>query len=239
MRYIGLDVCGNVCVWEGPCVWRGWGVHMCMCMHTNCVYMCVCVCVCVCVCRCTRTSYMHAYFLYLIIHACILSLSKQIFFPTCTDLFLPTAMPSGCQTTCMPLWRALFSSTDTCRSKRRRRICSRWRGTSVGSWRPGHDNNYYNNSNHSWRPGHNNYSNDYDNDNSNHIEGRSSRFFTISSLHHKLSPTRQLKWPGSNCVQCMYNTSSAYHVQHVVLPVTRYQGTAQLLSLTEFKSHLS
>ena len=33
-------------------------------------------------------------------------------------------------------------------------------------------------------------------------------------------------------------TSSAYHVQHVVLRATWYEGTAQLLSLTEYKSHL-
>ena len=32
--------------------------------------------------------------------------------------------------------------------------------------------------------------------------------------------------------------SSAYHVQHVVLRATWYEGTAQLLSLTECKSHL-
>ena len=36
----------------------------------------------------------------------------------------------------------------------------------------------------------------------------------------------------------MYNTSSAYHVQHVVLPATWYEGTGQLLSLAEFKAHL-
>ena len=34
------------------------------------------------------------------------------------------------------------------------------------------------------------------------------------------------------------NTSSAYHVQHVVLRAMWYEGTAQLLSLTELKSHL-
>ena len=36
----------------------------------------------------------------------------------------------------------------------------------------------------------------------------------------------------------MCNTSSAYHVQHVMLHATWYVGTAQLLSLTELKSHL-
>ena len=39
-------------------------------------------------------------------------------------------------------------------------------------------------------------------------------------------------------MQITCNTSSAYHVQHVVLRATWYEGTAQLLSLTEVKSHL-
>ena len=63
-------------------------------------------------------------------------------------------------------------------------------------------------------------------------------FFTISSLRREPSPTRTLKWPGRNRVQITCNTSSAYHVQHVVLRAARYEGTAQLVSLTEFKSHL-
>ena len=74
--------------------------------------------------------------------------------------------------------------------------------------------------------------------NNNHIQRRNSRFFTISSLCRELSPTRTLKWPRRNQVQIMCNTSSAYHVQHVVLCATWYKGTAQLLNLTEFKSHL-
>ena len=41
-------------------------------------------------------------------------------------------------------------------------------------------------------------------------------FFTISSLRRKLSPTRTLKWARHNRVKIMCNTSSAYHVQHVV-----------------------
>ena len=60
---------------------------------------------------------------------------------------------------------------------------------------------------------------------------------TISSLHRKLSPTHTLKWPGHNRVQITCNTSSAYHVQHVVWCVTWYEGTAQLLCFTEFISH--
>ena len=81
------------------------------------------------------------------------------------------------------------------------------------------------------------YSNN-NNNNDNCIQRHNSRFFTISSLHHKPSPTRTLKCPGHNCVQIMCNTSSAYHVQHVVLRATWYEGTAQLLSLTKLKLHL-
>ena len=62
-------------------------------------------------------------------------------------------------------------------------------------------------------------------------------FFTISSLRREPSPTRTLKWPGRNRVQITCNALSAYHVQHVVLRATWYKGTAQLLSLTELKSH--
>ena len=70
------------------------------------------------------------------------------------------------------------------------------------------------------------------NDNNNRIERPNSRFFFLQS------PTRTLKWPGRNRVQITCNTSSAYNVQHVMLRATWYEGTAQLLSLTEFNSHL-
>ena len=76
------------------------------------------------------------------------------------------------------------------------------------------------------------------NDDNNRIQRLNSRFFTISSLRHELSPTRTLKWPERNRVQITCNTPNAYHVQHVVLRATWYEGTAQLLSLTELKSHL-
>ena len=75
------------------------------------------------------------------------------------------------------------------------------------------------------------------NSNSNCIQRRNLRFFTISSLRRELSPTCTLKWSGCNRVQIMCNTSSTYHVQHV-LCATWYEGTAQLLNLTEFKWHL-
>ena len=51
-------------------------------------------------------------------------------------------------------------------------------------------------------------------------------FFTISSLRHELSPTRTLKWLGCNCVQIMYNTSSAYHVQRVVYHMLQRDSSA-------------
>ena len=51
----------------------------------------------------------------------------------------------------------------------------------------------------------------------------------FSFLRRELSPTRTLKRPGRNRVQITCNSSSAYHVQHVVLRATWYEGTAQLL----------
>ena len=80
--------------------------------------------------------------------------------------------------------------------------------------------------------------NNNNNDNNNRFQRHSSTLFTISSLRRELSPTRTLKWPGRNRVQISCNTSSAYHVQVVVLSATWYETTAQLLSLTELKSHL-
>ena len=76
--------------------------------------------------------------------------------------------------------------------------------------------------------------------NSNRIQRHNFRFFffTISLLCCEPSPTHTLKWPGRNYVQITCNTLSACHVQHVVLCATLYEGTAQLLRLTEFKLHL-
>ena len=80
---------------------------------------------------------------------------------------------------------------------------------------------------------------DDDDDDNDNIQRRNSRlFFTISSLRRELSPICTLNWPGSHRVQITCNTSSNYHVQHVMLRATWYTGTAQLLILTEFKSHL-
>ena len=64
--------------------------------------------------------------------------------------------------------------------------------------------------------------------NNNRIQRRYSRFVTISPQRREQSPTRTLKWPG--------------HVEHIErlsrVSATLYEGTAQLLSLTELKSHL-
>ena len=76
------------------------------------------------------------------------------------------------------------------------------------------------------------------NNNNNLFQRRNSRFSTISSLCHEQSPTRTLKWPGHNRVQISCNTSSGHHVRYVVLRATWYEGTAHLLTMTEFKSHL-
>ena len=72
----------------------------------------------------------------------------------------------------------------------------------------------------------------------NHIERCNSRVLTLSSLHRELSPTHTFEWPRRNRVQITCITSSAYHVQHVVLRAMCYEWTVQLLSLTELKSHL-
>ena len=69
----------------------------------------------------------------------------------------------------------------------------------------------------------------------NHIQRHIRDFFTISSLRREVSPTRILKWTGRIHVQITCNTSSAYHVRHVVLRAMWYEGTAQLLYLTEFE----
>ena len=73
-----------------------------------------------------------------------------------------------------------------------------------------------------------NTNNDDDHDNNfNRIQKRNSRFVIISSLRREPSLARTLKWPGRSRVQITRSTSSAYHVQHVVLCATWYEGTAQ------------
>ena len=46
------------------------------------------------------------------------------------------------------------------------------------------------------------------------IERCNSCFITISSLCHKLSPTRTLKWLGRNHVQITWNAWGTHHMQH-------------------------
>ena len=82
------------------------------------------------------------------------------------------------------------------------------------------------------------FNNNNNNNNNNRIQRRNSRFFAISSLRCEPSPTHTLKWPGCSRVQITCHISSTYHVQHVVLLVTWYKGTAQLLSFSEVKLHL-
>ena len=74
--------------------------------------------------------------------------------------------------------------------------------------------------------------------NNNCIQRHNLGFFTISSQRRELFPTGTFKWPRHNPVQITCNTLSAYHLQHVVLHATWYEETAQLLRLTELKSHL-
>ena len=80
--------------------------------------------------------------------------------------------------------------------------------------------------------------NNNNNDKYNRIQRCNSRISTVSSLRREPTPARTFKWPGSNRVQITCNTSSAHHVQHIMLRATWYEGTAQLLSMTELKSHL-
>ena len=92
------------------------------------------------------------------------------------------------------------------------------------------DNNNNNNDNNN----NNNNNDDDDDDNyNNRIQMRNSRFFTILSLRRVRS-----SGPRRNRVQITCNTWSAYLVQHVTLRTRWYEGTAQLLSLAELKSHL-
>ena len=76
------------------------------------------------------------------------------------------------------------------------------------------------------------FNNNNNNNVDNRIEKRNSAFITISSLRRKLSPPRTLKWPLRSHVQ------HVGHSSHATSCATWYEGTAQLLSLTEFKLHL-
>ena len=58
----------------------------------------------------------------------------------------------------------------------------------------------------------------------------------LQSPHSAANCLQHVRSSGPGAILC--NTSSAYHVQHVVLLATWYEGTAEPLSLTELKSHL-
>ena len=59
------------------------------------------------------------------------------------------------------------------------------------------------------------------NNKSNRVKRRKSRFVSISSLRIELSPTCTLKWSGRNRVQITCSISSAYEVRGVVCHVVR------------------
>ena len=66
-----------------------------------------------------------------------------------------------------------------------------------------------------------------------------SGFLTVSSLRHELSPTRMLKWPGQSCaVTCKSYATHRALIACNMPCASYYEGTAQLLRLTEFKLHL-
>ena len=62
-------------------------------------------------------------------------------------------------------------------------------------------------------------------------------FFTISTLRRELSLTRTLKQPRHSSV-CKSRATQLAPITCNVSCATWYEGTAQLLGLTELKSHL-
>ena len=71
------------------------------------------------------------------------------------------------------------------------------------------------------------------------IQRRSSRLFTIFSLCRVLSPTLTLKWPRHNRVKITCNTSSAYHVQHVVCHLVRRDSSSIKFDRVEIAFNLA
>ena len=76
---------------------------------------------------------------------------------------------------------------------------------------------------------HNNNNNDNNNNSKVQFE------ISLQSPHCAANRLQHVRSSGSGAIVCTY---SGYHVQSVVLSTTWYEGTAQLLSLTELKSHL-
>ena len=81
-----------------------------------------------------------------------------------------------------------------------------------------------------------------DDNNNNGIQGHKLMFFynllavprTVSNTYAQVT---RVKLCATHVQNRMQNAPSAYHVQDAVLRATWYEGTAHLLSLTEFKSH--
>ena len=79
----------------------------------------------------------------------------------------------------------------------------------------------------------------YNNNNNNiisHSKAQFEMFYNLLTAQPTVSNT-YAQVARRNGVQITCNTSGAYHVQHVVLRATWYEGTVHLLSLTELKSH--
>ena len=70
----------------------------------------------------------------------------------------------------------------------------------------------------------NNNSNNNNNNNSNRVQMCNLKFFTVSSLHRKLSPARTLKWPRRNRVQRIERLSRA--TCHVTCQMVRRDSSA-------------
>ena len=103
--------------------------------------------------------------------------------------------------------------------------------TQSGAW------HYWDSARTGWPDDSNNNNNNNNNIN-NRIQRCNSRFLSVRGGEGLRHSEEIVKWPKRNRVQITSNTSSAYHVQHVVLRAVWHEGTAQLLSLTDFKSHL-
>ena len=81
----------------------------------------------------------------------------------------------------------------------------------------------------------NNNSNNNDNNNNNNNNNIIIIIIAFKCANRDFLPSPHCT---ANREQITGTTSSAFHVQQLVLRATWYEGTAQLLSLTEFKSHL-
>ena len=76
----------------------------------------------------------------------------------------------------------------------------------------------------------------YNNSNNGHIERRNSRFW--QSPHCATNCLQHLRWNGQGAIMCKSRAINRVLIMCNMLCATWYKGTAQLLSFTEFKSHL-